>query len=125
MAHHQVLPGQLAILTDREAAIASRVERVRFLITSKESEEQARRSVMLGVLGGILGAISLVLGVAGLRRVAALAVKAAVQIPCGRDGEGGAGAGEAGRDRGACEARGTRQDDGETLTGKNPPAVSW
>jgi hypothetical protein len=68
MAHHQVLPGQLAILTDREAAIASRVERVRFLITSKESEEHARRSVMLGVLGGILGAISLVLGVAGLRR---------------------------------------------------------
>ena len=68
MGHHQVLPGQLAILADFEMSLSSRVERIRFLITSKEGEEHARRSVLLGVLGAVLGVLSLILGVASLRR---------------------------------------------------------
>jgi len=66
--HHQVLPSQLAILTDSETALSSRIERVRFLITSKEGEEHAKRSVMLGVGGFILGALSLVPVLRGLFR---------------------------------------------------------
>src|SRR6266545_5875476 len=60
MADYQVLPARLSILADQETALSSRIERVRFLITSKEGEEHAKRSVMLGVLGAILGGLSLI-----------------------------------------------------------------
>ena len=48
-------------LLDRETAMASRLERVRFLLLSKESEQHARRSVLLGVVGVALGILSLAL----------------------------------------------------------------
>jgi hypothetical protein len=68
MGQHQVLPGQLGILADAEMSLSSRVERVRFLITSREGEEHAKRSVLLGVLGAILGVLSLILSAVSLRK---------------------------------------------------------
>jgi len=54
-------------LQDQETALSSRLERVRFVLLSKESEEHARRSVLLGTVSAILGVISLVLGALSLR----------------------------------------------------------
>ena len=50
-------------MLDWENAIGSRLERVRVLLLSKESEEHARRSVLLGWLGVILGVISLIVSI--------------------------------------------------------------
>jgi hypothetical protein len=53
-------------LQDQETALSARLERGRFLLISKESEEHAKRSVLLGVIGAVLGVVSLVLGVVSL-----------------------------------------------------------
>jgi len=62
--HYQVLPSLQLALQDWENALSTRLERVRFLLLSKESEEHARRSVILGWLGVLLGVLSLILGMA-------------------------------------------------------------
>jgi hypothetical protein len=49
-------------LLDRETALTSRLERTRFLLLSKQSEQHARRSVALGVVGVVFGVFGLVLG---------------------------------------------------------------
>ena len=56
MGHHLSLPAL-------QLAISSRLERVRFLLLSKESEEHARRSLLLGWFGLFLGVVSLILGI--------------------------------------------------------------
>jgi hypothetical protein len=48
-------------LLDRETALTTRLERTRFLLLSKQSEQHARRSVLLGVVGVVLGIVSLVI----------------------------------------------------------------
>ena len=52
---------------NRENAIISRLERVRFILASKEGEEHAKRGVVLGWIGVLLGLLSVALGVLSLR----------------------------------------------------------
>jgi hypothetical protein len=46
-------------LLDRETAPTSRLQRTRFLLLSKQSEQHARRSVLLGMVGVVLDLLSL------------------------------------------------------------------
>ena len=59
------VPGVITVahlqVVDRENALSSRLERVRFLLLSKDGEAHARRSVLLGVVGVVLGIVSLVI----------------------------------------------------------------
>jgi hypothetical protein len=51
----------------RANAVMSRLERVRFILASKEGEEHARRGVALGWIGVFLGLLSVVLSVLSFR----------------------------------------------------------
>ena len=57
------MPGLAVAFMGREAALEGRLSKARSLLAARESEEHARRSVGLGGLGALLGALSLVLAV--------------------------------------------------------------
>jgi hypothetical protein len=52
---------------DKANAVMSRLERVRFILASKEGEEHSKRGVALGWIGVLLGLLSVVLSVLSLR----------------------------------------------------------